>query len=366
MIGVAMRRSGLAAMTAAPLLLSAALPVAAQTVTMTPALKAVAEAADKEGQVAVLGTAESWNGPKGAKVIEDRLNKTFGTHIKVRWSPTTSFPETGNQIALSYRNNMSSPTDVYISVGRNLAQLEKFDLFRLAPWNDYLPGRASGDVVEDGKYVKLYTGTLGFGYNTAQSPSKPETLLDFLKPEWKGKIATTAFGSGFEQLASKDAWGPEKTLDYAKKLVAQVGGLMLCTEPERIASGEFLALVTDCSGGITIRSAAAGAPLARVIAPDNPIVTYGYGSVPKNAAHPNAAMLYILYLLSEDGQQLTWSMNYLDLDLLPGSHTSGQLQEVEKKYGFTYIKGDVAWQKTNDAGNATQAEVAKIVQSVGK
>lgn len=174
------------------------------------------------------------------------------------------------------------------------------------------------------------------------------------------------FGSGFEQLASKDAWGPDKTLDYAKKFAAQVGGFMLCTEPERMATGEFLALVTDCSGGITIRAAAAGAPLARVIAPDNPIVTYGYGSVPKNAAHPNAAMLYILYLLSQDGQQLTWSMNYLDLDLLPGSHTRPQLAEVEKKYGFTYIKGDVAWQKTNDIGNATQAQVAKILQESGK
>lgn len=366
MIAVAMRWNGLAVITAAVAWLSAALPVAAQTVTMTLALKTLIEAADKEGQVAVLGTADSWGGPKGAKVIEERLNKTFGTHITIKWSPTTSFPETGNQIALSYRANMPSPTDVYISVGRNLAQLEKFDLFRPAPLSDYMPSRAGGDVVEDGKYVKLYTGTLGFGYNTAQAPSKPETLLDFLKPEWKGKIATTAFGSGFEQLASKDAWGPEKTLDYAKKLVAQIGGLMLCTEPERIASGEFLALVTDCSGGITVRAAAAGAPLARVIAPDNPIVNYGYGSVPKNAAHPNAAMLYILYLLSEDGQQLTWSMNYLDLDFLPGSHSSGQLREVEKKYGFKFIKGDVAWQKTNDAGNATQAEVAKIIQNVGK
>lgn len=366
MIAHAMRKSRLAATMAALVMLGIALPAAAQSVTMTPALKALTEAADKEGQVVVVGTADSWGGPKGATVIEDHLNKTFGSHIKIRWSPTTSFPETGNQIALSYRNNMSSPTDVYISVGRNLAMLEQFDLFRAAPWNEYLPGRAGGEVVEDGKYVKLYTGTLGFGYNTAQAPSKPATLLDFLKPEWKGKIATTAFGSGFEQLASKEAWGPEKTLDFAKKLVAQVGGLMLCTEPERIASGEFLALVTDCSGGITVRAAAAGAPLARVIAPDNPIVTYGYGSVPKNAVHPNAGMLYILYLLSENGQQLTWSMNYLDLDLLPGSHTSGQLREVEKKYGFTFIKGDVAWQKTNGTGNATQAEIAKIVQTVGK
>src|SRR6185503_15175353 len=105
------------------------------------------EGADKEGQVAVVGTPESWNGAKGAKVIEERLNKIFGTHIKVRWSPTTSYPETGNQIALSYRSGMTSPTDVYISVGRNLAVLEKFDLFRSAPWNDYLPGRAGGDVV---------------------------------------------------------------------------------------------------------------------------------------------------------------------------------------------------------------------------
>jgi hypothetical protein len=45
----------------------------------------------------------------------------------------------------------------------------------------------------------------------------------------------------------------------------------------------------------------------------------------------------------------------------------GQLKEIEKKFDFTYIKGDVAWQKTNAAGNATQAEVANILQkSVNK
>ncbi len=346
----------------------AAIPVAAshaQSATMTPALKALAEAADKEGHVSVMGSADSWGGPKGSKIIEAHLNKLFGTKIVVDWAPSNSYPETGDAIAVSYRNHLPSPTDVYVAVGRNLSVLEKFDLFDPAPWATYLPDRMTDAVVEHDKYVKLYTGTLGFSYNTEQSPSKPERLEDFLKPEWAGKVATTAFGSGFEQLAAKEAWGPEKTIAFVRKFAKQIGGFMLCTDPERLASGEFLAFATDCSGGVMVRSAIAGAPIAHVITPDNPLVTYGYGSVPKNAAHPNAAKLYIAYLLSKDGQELSWSMNYLDLHLLPGSQLRPQLEALEKKFGFKYVSGDVAWQRTNDAGNAAQREAAKILQESG-
>ena len=95
---------------AAPLVASQA-----QTVTMSPALKALAEAADKEGQVVVIGSADSWGGPKGAKVIEANINKMFGTHISVVWAPGGSYPETGNNIAISVRNNLPSPTDVYLA-----------------------------------------------------------------------------------------------------------------------------------------------------------------------------------------------------------------------------------------------------------
>jgi ABC-type Fe3+ transport system substrate-binding protein len=109
-----------------------------------------------------------------------------------------------------------------------------------------------------------------------------------------------------------------------------------------------------------------GAPLARVITPEYPMVSYFYGAIPKNAAHPNGAKLYVTYLMTPEGQALTWSTNVDDLHFFPESRMRAKMEAVEKKYGFKYGSADVAWQVTNEAGNAAQREVAKIFQESGK
>jgi ABC-type Fe3+ transport system substrate-binding protein len=338
----------------------------AQTATMTPALTALAAAAGREGEVEIKGSTDTFGGTQGAKLVADNIAKAYGVKIAVRWVPGGSFPEVGNEIAVTLRNNLPSPTDVYFGFSRNMAVFGKLGMFQAAPWKDYEPDRLDDRVVEQGIYVKIYSGTLGFAYNTEQAPSKPETLADFLKPEWKGKFATTAFAAGFEQLAAKEAWGPEKTIDYAKKFAAAAGGFMLCTDSDRLASGEFDAFVTDCSGGSMLRAARAGAPLARVITPEYPLISYFYLAVPKNAAHPNAAKLFIAYMLSAEGQKVTYDMTLNDVHFLPGSQTGPAIAAVEQKFGFKFGNADVAWQETNEAGNAAQREVAKIFRESGK
>src|SRR5690348_16690967 len=68
----------------------------AQTASMTPALRALAAAADKEGTVIFQGSTSSWGGPDGVTEIGKRINKAYGTHISAKWVPGTSFPEDGN------------------------------------------------------------------------------------------------------------------------------------------------------------------------------------------------------------------------------------------------------------------------------
>jgi ABC-type Fe3+ transport system substrate-binding protein len=339
----------------------------AQTAKMSPALKALAAAADKEGTVIFQGSTSSWGGPDGAKEIGDRINKAYGTHITVRWAPGTSFPEDGNAIAVALRNNLPSPTDVYFGFSRNMAVFGKIGMFQDAPWKDYDPVRLDDQIVEQGKYVKIFSGTLGFSYNSDHAPSKPEQLSDFLKPEWKGKFGTTAFAAGFDALSAKEAWGPEKSLAFAKQFITNAGGFMLCTDFDRLASGEFAAFVTDCGGGNLQRAAAeTGAPVIRVIAPEYPLISFFYLGVPKNAVHPNAAKLLITYLSSPEGQKVTYDMNIADVHLFPDSRMRADVETVEKRFGFKYGIADVAWQETNAAGNAAQQEVAKLFRQSGK
>ena len=342
-----------------------AAPEVGRAADMTPALKALVPAADKEGEVVIKTSANFFGGGRGIKLYTDHVRKAYGTKITVKWSPGGSYPEVGNEVAVAFRNKLPSPTDIYIGFSRNMAVFEKFDMFETVDWKSLDPVRLSDEIVEKGLFVKGYTGTLGFSYNTELAPSKPERLGDFLKPEWKGKIATTPFAAGFEQLAAKEAWGPQRTLDFAKKFATQVSGFMLCTEPERLASGQFLAFVTDCGGGSMLKAAAAGAPIARVITPDYPMVSYFYFAVPKNAVHPNAAKLFVTYLLSERGQADMYDLTLNDLHLFPQSKTRPAVEAVEKKFGFKFQSADVAWQATNEAGNEAQREVQKIFRQSG-
>jgi len=338
----------------------------AQTAKMTPALKELAAAADKEGEVIIKYSSNFFDGGRGIKIYTDNVNKAYGTHIKVVWAPGGSMPEIGNEIAVSLKNNLPAPTDVYFGFSRNMAAFLKFNLFQTAPWESYDPERLTDRIVEKDTYLKVYSATLGFSYNTDLVKSKPERVTDFLKPEFKGKIATTAFGAGFEQLAAKEAWGPEKTIEFAKQFAQQVGGFMLCPEAERIASGEFLAFVTDCGGGSMVKAGLQGAPVRRVLAPDVPLISYFYNAVPKNAPNPNAAKLFITYLHSPQGQADMWELHQNDLHLYPESRQRTAIQAVEKKFGFTFKDADIAWQETNEPGNAAQREVVKIFRASGK
>lgn len=338
-----------------------------QTVEMTPALKALAAAADKEGTVIFQGSTTSWGGAEGAKDLGDRINKAYGTHITVKWVPGTSFPEDGNAIAVALKNHLPSPTDVYFGFSRNMALFGKIGMFQEGDWKAYDPVRLNDQIVEQNKYVKIFSATLGFSYNSEAAPSKPEMLSDFLKPEWKGKFATTAFAAGFDELSAKESWGADKSIDFAKKFVANAGGFMLCTDFDRLASGEFAAFVTDC-GGNNLQSLAqkTGAPIVRVITPEFPLISFFYFGVPTNAVNPNAAKLLITYIDSPEGQKLVYQYNFADVHLYPDSKMRPEVEAVEKKFGFKFGIADVAWQLTNDSGNAAQQQIAKIFREAGK
>ncbi|HEY4136162.1 MAG TPA: ABC transporter substrate-binding protein [Alphaproteobacteria bacterium] len=321
-------------------------------------------AASKEGQLDVAWSADTLGGPNGAKVFEERLAKLYGAKVKVRWNPGRSMPEVGNEIAMRFTSGLPSPTDVYYGFSRNMADLLKYGMFQSAPWHDYAPDRLTADIVEQNDtFVKLLTAYTSFTISDKYAPSVPTSLDDLLKPEWKGKIATTSYGAGFEMLSSKDMWGADRTIEWAKKFSGQVSGLLRCSDIDRLLSGEFAALVTDCGGGTTMAAIAnSGAPLTNVITPELAIVSFFYVAVPKNSAHPNAAKLLIVYLLSPEGQQHVADTNGgMDMHFLPGSKSGERIRKLEAEWGKTFVNADIAWQLNNDEGNKAQRVIKDII-----
>jgi ABC-type Fe3+ transport system substrate-binding protein len=225
-----------------------------------------------------------------------------------------------------------------------------------------LPGRVTAEMVEaGGTAIKLVTALPGIAYNTRLVQTKPTSLADFLKPEWKGKIASTPYAAMFDVMAGNDMWGPEKTLDFARKFSAQLAGLMRCNEGDRIASGEFLAMAVTCSGTDFAETVKKGAPIAQVPPSDFATMGFFYLTVPKNAVHPNAAKLYTVFAMTPEGQKLVHETWHTDLHLFPGSASGAKVADFSKTYGVTPKTVNVAWYLAHPEGYATSQEVVKIL-----
>src|SRR5262249_2296344 len=158
----------------------------------------------------------------------------------------------------------------------------------------------------------------GITYNTTRvsGDAVPRNFQDFLKPEYKGRVATTPYASGFDRLATPEVWGKARTLEFTTRLADQLAGLLRCNEIQRVVSGEFDLFALDCNQANALRAKAQGAPIEFIPAADVPFVNLVYLAVPKHAAHPASAKLWIDYALSREGQDLLFEMDYIDSHLV--------------------------------------------------
>jgi iron(III) transport system substrate-binding protein len=173
----------------------------------------------------------------------------------------------------------------------------------------YLPAEAKhlhkGFFDSEGYWSAVYMMPNVIGYNTrmVKRNEVPRLDVDLLNPKWKGKI-------GMDH--TKPEWfawkvkrmGEEKGMAYMKKLGAQelrlYAGLTIITN--LLAAGEFpLVLNTYVHNAEDAKRK--GAPVDWVA--QEPVFTkfqpIGVGA---RAAHPNAAKLFVDFMLSEDGQKI--------------------------------------------------------------
>jgi len=325
----------------------------------SPALKELIDAAKKEGELTLAWGEGTLGGSAGLKIFEKQINAAYGTSLKVTFTPGDSMPAMGNKIATLLAANQPSISDVYVAYVRTMGVLAPKKMFLAADWKAL--GVPESAIEADDTMVKLVTALPSILYNTKAVPHKPETLADFLKPEWKGKIASTPYAANYDMLAANDMWGPEKALDFTRKISTQLAGLIRCNENERVASGEFVAYFITCTGNDADDLIKKGAPLAQVVPKDFAVVGYFYLAVPRNAPHPNAAKLFTTYALTPEGQKLVFDQWGSDLDILPGSRTKAKTDALEAQYGQKLKRFNVAWELANDAGNKAWSEIVKIL-----
>ncbi len=212
------------------------------------------------------------------------MNKAFGTNIRITFLPGPDMARVVNQVATEFSAGQRAHVDLVLGAAPQIAPVVKVNFFEPVDWTRYLPGRITADMTElDGKIIRIATGLSGVTYNSQLAPMQPRVLDDFLRPEWKGKIASTPYAAGLDVLLADDVWGKQKTVSYVRALTKQIAGMTRCGETERIATGEYLALVMDCTGQDALLWQEKGAPVAQLMPLDAAQQRYYYFAVPKNA-----------------------------------------------------------------------------------
>jgi ABC-type Fe3+ transport system substrate-binding protein len=143
-------------------------------------------------------------------------------------------------------------------------------------------------------------------------------------------------------------WG-ERGVDFARDLSPQLAGLMRCSDLERVASGEFLAFAMDCTGRDWVELKRKGAPTEHVVPSDFPVQRFYYMSIPKHAANPNAAKLFVTFLQTSEGQRLIWKYTDSDLHTYSDSQLAPEIAAYEKR-GIVFHRITIQWHLDHPEG----------------
>jgi len=199
--------------------------------------------------------------------------------------------------------------DVFSStdIGHYVALKEKNLLEKYVPDNASKLIEVYKNYDPDGFYTVTSAGLIAISYNTAKlkEADAPKNWPDLTDPKWKDKIALGHPGfSGYVGtwvVTLKKLYG----WDFFEKIAKnnpQIGRsindtVTMLNAGERLVAGSG-------PNGTAMESAAKGNPLAMIYPPDGSVLIIAPSGIPKGVKHPNAAKLFMEYLLTREASQI--------------------------------------------------------------
>ena len=321
-------------------------------------LDALVAAARAEGELQLAWTAGTMDAPGELQRYVELFNKSYGLDLKVRFVPSGSAAENATRLLDETQAARPAFTDVFLGSEAEIAALAKGAALAPELWSSWASNIASLRIVAPGGVaVQVQTRIPGITYNSQKLSGTdiPRSLNDLLQPRFRGRVATTPDAATLDRLASPDVWAPDKAMAFVRKLAPQLGGAIECGEEKRIMAGEFDAFVYDCGSARVAQLKAAGALIGWSVAADAAFLRYLYLGVPKRAAHPNAARLWINFMLGREAQETMFQHGYADHHVLTGSRTFAEVDRATKA-GVKFFELTV---------EALQAEEARGFKSAG-
>jgi iron(III) transport system substrate-binding protein len=289
--------------TGGALALGTALGSPAQARDISARQKELHELAKKEGEV-------TWYTAHSNDTTAQALGRDFEAAFPgikanvVRTTAQVAYQRlTQEQKAGAMQVDVFSSTDI----GHYVALREKSLLEKYQPENGSKVIEAYKNYDPDGYYTVTSAGLIAIGYNTSKlkEADAPKNWPDLLDPKWKDKIALGHPGfSGYVGtwvVSLKKLYG----WDFFEKLAKnnpQVGRsindtVTMLNAGERIVAGSG-------PNGTAMESAGKGNPLAMTYPTDGSVLIIAPSGIPKGVKHPNAAKLFMEYLLSVEASDI--------------------------------------------------------------
>jgi ABC-type Fe3+ transport system substrate-binding protein len=201
----------------------------------------------------------------------------------------------------------------------------------------------------------------GTAYNTKLVPpgGQPKSFADLLDPKWKDRLAwRVGSDSGAHMFVANVllTMGEAKADSYLRSLAAQhVVGFTGSAQAliDRVIAGEYAITLTTAQH-LPIIAAAKGAPIAAQVLEPMPS-TVASIMIPKGTKHPFAAMLFVDYMLSAQGQTVLRDAQYFPVNA-----------DVQPLKALQQVSPRLAGLKENFIGDevlyATHAKVAALLK----
>lgn len=159
----------------------------------------------------------------------------------------------------------------------------------------------------EGAFVVWYVGTLSYAYNSqhVQAQSVPKSALDFLKPEFRGRMITCYPHDDDATLYLFHVIAQKYGSDYIDKYLANepnwVQGHLSVSRA--VAAGTNL-VTLDATTSTVLNLKKGGRPIEFAFSQVDPIpVYYSTAGIFKDAPHPNVAKLYLSWILAPEQQR---------------------------------------------------------------
>ncbi len=256
------------------------------------------EGAKQEGKLVIWDTSRG-RGKQNFRAFEKKF-----PFIKVEQALVHS-DEVVQKVTMEQRAGRAPTADVIACNSVSYEQGKKDGVFLNFPWKKVFKDIPAQALDKDNFGVGTYGNIWTMAYNTKLVPKDklPKTYDDLLNPQWRGKLGADIRVNPWSYIVSSGGWSLEKAEAYVKKLRENQpkfgrGGTAIA---QLLIAGDFQIAPVYVFNVIEARKT--GAPMDWI--PMEPIGGNIAGrAIPKGAPHSNAAVLYIAWLVSPEGQKV--------------------------------------------------------------